>query len=1075
MTDHSASARPRDENVLSEDVLSIEKILVEEADAIHGPAWKAGLNLAPKGQDAQDLRKNLNRDRHEQQRELNNDQHEDIPRGEVERREELYRRLNELNRAALCCSGGGIRSATFCLGVIQALAECDVAQVAPQQNEARAAPDLPGPVLPTLAMEILEAVGEDAALQVVREWRDDRGTRQAPAAGVDESQKPAPAKRHEPIDPKNSLLGKFAYLSTVSGGGYVGSWLSSWRARDSFENIIANLTGRPSGADVEPPEISWLRAYSNYLTPRLGIGSADTWAAIAIVVRNLVLNWLVIIPVLCLVLLLLKIILTSAVWIAHDDDGRLAIGALLAGIIFLIGAQAFTTYHRPPRRLPSQAKVSAQPGNASQTRFLCGDFIWSAFSAIAVTTFFSSQYFWSLHTAGWPDFGFVKEVSQNGNVDLILVTAAAGFAIYLFGWLIGFLAHCLSRRLSKGNWRFLWESRAREFVVTSWDFAAWALSGLVYGALIGLGAALFTMLVPYPATEQNRLCLLLSATFGVPWVLMAQLTADNVFGGLVSYEPLSDSDREWLGRAAGWLSVFAIGWAILALLVFAVDQAVVDKATDWGRSWIAAAGGVSGIVTAFLGSSSLTPAKSAGADQTKLPVKISNLILAIAGPVFVAVLIVALSIGLDALLLRSSLVGALQQTTAALPIGSIQEWLWIGLAIAAAIALLASYFVNINRFSLHALYRNRLIRGYLGASRQQDRMPDLFTGLDSHDSPRMWNLWPPNGGKADVNCLFHVINITLNLVSTKRLAWQERKAEAFTVTPKHCGSANLGFRPSKDYGDSFTVTVKDQQGVALGTAMAISGAAASPNMGYASSPSLSILLTLFNVRLGWWLGNPGEAGNKHKAYRREGPRFSAAPLLFEALGQTTDDRPYVYLSDGGHFENLGLYEMVRRRCRFIVVIDAGCDADFTFYDLGNAVRKIFIDLGIRITFEGLDKLHNRPDPDVIKAAGKKGVPYHALGRIHYVEADGKAGDRPGCRDGCVLYIKPAYHGTHDAAGIRSYAMTSKTFPHETTLDQFFTESQFESYRSLGLDMTRQALRDHHVVRQLHDFLHPAPG
>ena len=64
------------------------------------------------------------------------------------------------------------------------------------------------------------------------------------------------------------------------------------------------------------------------------------------------------------------------------------------------------------------------------------------------------------------------------------------------------------------------------------------------------------------------------------------------------------------------------------------------------------------------------------------------------------------------------------------------------------------------------------------------------------------------------------------------------------------------------------------------------------------------------------------------------------------FGLTTDDRPYVYLSDGGHFENLGLYEMVRRRCRFIVVSDAGCDPDFVFEDLGNAVRKIAIDLGI---------------------------------------------------------------------------------------------------------------------------------
>ena len=132
--------------------------------------------------------------------------------------------------------------------------------------------------------------------------------------------------------------------------------------------------------------------------------------------------------------------------------------------------------------------------------------------------------------------------------------------------------------------------------------------------------------------------------------------------------------------------------------------------------------------------------------------------------------------------------------------------------------------------------------------------------------------------------------------------------------------------------------------------MAISGAAASPNMGYHSSPSITLLLALFNVRLGWWLGNPGKEGDK--TYTQEGPDRAIVPLVEETFGLTTDTRPWVYLSDGGHFENLGLYEMVRRRCRLILAIDAGCDPDFAFEDLGNAVRKIYIDLGIRIRLQG---------------------------------------------------------------------------------------------------------------------------
>jgi len=153
---------------------------------------------------------------------------------------------------------------------------------------------------------------------------------------------------------------------------------------------------------------------------------------------------------------------------------------------------------------------------------------------------------------------------------------------------------------------------------------------------------------------------------------------------------------------------------------------------------------------------------------------------------------------------------------------------------------------------------------------------------------------------------------------------------------------------------------------------------------------------------------------------------------------------------------------VRRRCRFIIVIDAGCDPDFSFEDLGNAVRKIYIDLGVRIEFVDLDKLHNRPSDKVIEAAGKSGIPYHAIGTIHYKDADGNPNDDPTIGNGYVLYVKPAYHGDEQSAGIQAYAKANKTFPHETTADQWFTESQFESYRSLGLDIMNNIL-DREVV------------
>jgi hypothetical protein len=1008
--------------------LSIEQVLAAEAGAIHGDtADTRTLASQAKDQATQEKRMRLNEDRRGDH---------DRSEPEFQPRDEFYRVLNKLNRAALCCSGGGIRSATFCLGVVQALAACHV---------------------------------------------DDF---KEPPAAATASEQPAPKTAER--KPEQSLLGRFHYLSTVSGGGYFGSWLSAWRARCGFDAVVSNLTGRPNGPDIEPPELSWLRAYSNYLTPRVGVISADSWAAVAITVRNLILNWLVIIPVVCIALLALKLVATASVAFAHDslESSMIVIGRF--GVFFLVVAQAFTNWQRPA--------MATHRGNATEWAFIFGDLIWALASAIFLTVFFSSKYYFSLSTDKAADlvaqrFGTAEVLAWVGadpNVKFFVAMAVAGLLIYAIGWIagriVGWVGACLGGPASSKGWR---------------DFISWASSGLVYGALVGLGAYLFHLLTPYPV-DPSKVCILLVAlTLGVPWILASQLVAEIVFVGLSSYEEGGDADREWLGRAAGWLAVAAILWALTAFLVFVGGYFVQSAGfASLTHQIVVALGGVAGIVsgvaTALFGSSAKTAAKPSTGNQAGLQGKAYDVGLAVAGPVFVAVLIIALSVLLDKLLLAQALVDILQladNATTAQMLSDALWWLRLGLGVVLAVGLLASYCVNINRFSLHALYRNRLTRAYLGASNQQ-RNPDSFSGFDFKDNIRVHELWPKKDPKVNVNRLFHVINITLNVVSTKRLAWQERKAESFTVSPLHCGSAYLGFRASEDYGDGpetgwerAAVARGDRdQGIALGTAVAISGAAVSPNMGYNSSPSIALLLTLFNVRLGWWLGNPGRAGKN--TYKKDGPRFAARPLFAEAFGQTNDTSPYVYLSDGGHFENLGLYEMVRRRCRLAIVIDAGCDPDFAFADLGNAVRKIYIDLGIRITFNHLQALKNRPSPKLLSRVVRDAAalatlvkvdppgetPYYAIGTIHYNDADGGTAE-----DGTIIYIKPAYHGT-EAAGIRAYATANPEFPHESTLDQFFTESQFESYRSLGLDIAKGVLQDPKVKSILARYLHgPTPS
>jgi hypothetical protein len=169
----------------------------------------------------------------------------------------------------------------------------------------------------------------------------------------------------------------------------------------------------------------------------------------------------------------------------------------------------------------------------------------------------------------------------------------------------------------------------------------------------------------------------------------------------------------------------------------------------------------------------------------------------------------------------------------------------------AVVSLLIGLSINIKRFFLHEMYRNRLVRAFLGASNTRSTQRDLFTFFNFTDTPPVSRLWvrqeerppttPSSSAKPEKQPKdwrpFHVLNIALNLVATDKLAWQQRKAESFTVSPLWCGSAQLdAYRRTSEYGGKEPIT--------LGTAMAISGATVSPNMGYNSSPLITFLLTL---------------------------------------------------------------------------------------------------------------------------------------------------------------------------------------------------------------------------------------
>jgi hypothetical protein len=197
----------------------------------------------------------------------------------------------------------------------------------------------------------------------------------------------------------------------------------------------------------------------------------------------------------------------------------------------------------------------------------------------------------------------------------------------------------------------------------------------------------------------------------------------------------------------------------------------------------------------------------------------------------------------------------------------------LGVALCLGLVSLAARWVDVNVFSLYSLYGNRLVRAYLGASRPS-RHPDPVTQLDFEDDLDLAEL--KNGAAKPYDGPFLIVNTAMNLVHTRELAWQQRKAESFVLTPLYCGSDTSGYRLTNDGVEKYA------GGVQLGGAVTISGAAASPNMGYHSSPAVTFLLTVFNARLGAWLAilrtkRPGHTQVPATAYSTCSVNSSAGP------------------------------------------------------------------------------------------------------------------------------------------------------------------------------------------------------
>jgi Patatin-like phospholipase len=823
------------------------------------------------------------------------------------------------------------------------------------------------------------------------------------------------------------VLKTFDYVSTVSGGGYTGAMLTAWAQRAGYANVEDELVNGPqNNATISP--LQHLRRYSSYLSPSAGLLSTDMLALIALYIRNLLLNWFVLIPILLVAIIVLKLA-TQWAWTFQAGPVAVALFGLLA--VALAGMSMVDSLQQRP---------GWGDESSSRGRFLALELLPTLFAGLLISVAalkiyqlkIDQQAVVSRDVAGGSHLlSFLTGLEWYG--DVAVVAAGTYFVAAVLA---------LSFSPPRDDDDKSTSQNIRSGTLGKGILIVFALTAS--GAVVGLLLARIIDVIGAPSSEAGSLSQTISPDTAVspvkvfllmclgPSVFMTAIfLAELLYCALTGRVSWGDAEREWLGRAAGYHARAAVFWSLAFAVVYLGSYGInyLYSTSLPSLSGLLASGGIAGVVASLVGKSSSTMAMVKKGYAT-LASRSLDLVLAVAATVFIIVLTSVLSAAVDWLVLPERKALWFDEKHDVLrPL--LKVLFWTGF-----VGLVASFLVNTNRFSLHGVYRNRLIRTFLGASKDQ-RKPNAFTDFDERDNLNLSGLWPSaSPGKGKIPPQYLVQNIAMNIIATRELAWQERKAMSFVVTPWWCGcgdqdreaqvvradltGASGCYRPSKDYGG----------GISVGTSMAISGAAASPNMGYHSSPALSLLLTFFNVRLGAWLGNPNRAGNR--THRHVGPRIAGWPMTQEALGLTDGTKGYVYLSDGGHFDNLGLYEMVRRRCRLIIISDAGCDPDFGFEDLGNACRKISIDQDIDIEFEALKMVARKTPP----AEG----PYFAVAKIKYRDLRGA--------EGILVYIKPNFQGI-EPISVRSYALKATIFPHESTADQFFGESQFEAYRALG--------------------------
>jgi hypothetical protein len=799
----------------------------------------------------------------------------------------------------------------------------------------------------------------------------------------------------------HNLLKHVDYLSTVSGGGYIGASVTASMAKTGRFVFGAPPAASKAAAEVaaeisDTPAVGHIRNYSNYLIPN---GIRDALTAAAIVVRGLVANTSLVLPVL---------LLLAATTIASNPDR----GSLVHSDLFGYDLSKY---------LVDKFGITLVFGLAGIALF----FVWAIYrSLLRDPTRLTEFHSW---------------LPRLGAVYLVLLATIA----YL---------------------------EFQPFVIDGMFEIADAAAGQGGGVLTGLFTSWLQTLAAAAAPVAAAVMFFQRQFGGV-------LKADSATADLMTrISARLIKGAVWIAGAALplfiWVAYLYLSyWGIINDKKYPAQAAVCERGSIAATVQIEAKGST-------YSSSYRGPDRSEGCtDGAK-----DSLGRGTHTPTW---LIKAATWTNEMVwgLLPPENAGKQSQTasTAVKAINSRLDLLYyrplatfylaLGLLLFAVSWLLAP-----NANSLHQLYRDRLAKAFLFDPDSHSAPSEPKRNVASSDQGRDFEeLDLPLTALASERAPYHLINTALNIQGSDFANRRGRNADFFVASPLYVGSEATGYQRTSD----FEQVAPDLD---LATAVAISGAAASSNMGSNSIKPLAPTLALLNVRLGYWLKNPKyldywrrmvakvslpgfqdpdvgsepAAAEGRRARRRLPkipPHWSRFYLLSEITGRLYENSDEIYLTDGGHIENLGIYELLRRRCRLIIAVDAEADSAMRFGSLVTLQRYARIDHGILIHLPWLP-IQTQTLAQMSQNTGKAAAqpvetspgPHVAIGIIDYGSGE----------KGYLVYLKSSLTGDENDY-IRDYARRYDRFPHETTGDQFFSEEQFEVYRALGFHMAHGML------------------